>query len=82
MSITQQVKCDGPKCGVMKQESNHWFWLLRRNGYVEFGMADTLLDAGYRATSESRLFDLCGEKCLMSIISEIVSRKAYLAAAR
>ncbi len=73
MSIVQQTVCDGPQCKVIRQESNHWYWLMRPNmGGLWFGFSDNRpIDPV--SICDTPIFDLCGQNCLIAKINELIN---------
>jgi hypothetical protein len=69
----EQVTCD--VCGAQKQETNHWFVLLRweddPTGFtvdVESARLDPTYDSAF-------ITDLCGEACVLKKVSELISKQ-------
>lgn len=64
MTITQ-VKCD--VCGVVKQETNHWFLVFISSGMRGFDVRVLLGDIN---TYDNPHEDVCGSECLHKLLDK------------
>ena len=78
MARKEQVTCD--VCGAQKQDSNHWFILLRYKGDDTSLIIDVEGERAVYFNDPTRygfefLLDLCGEACVLKKVSELISKQ-------
>jgi hypothetical protein len=70
MARVEKVTCD--VCGVLKQETNHWFIL---NGVDYSGIIIDNCSALGNYSDQASFIDLCGEACVIKKVSELIAKK-------
>lgn len=70
----EQVTCD--VCGKQKQDTNHWFIVLRYNDDPTGIIVDvaTTVSAYMTKYDLAFNFDVCGEACVLKKVSELISK--------
>lgn len=72
MSQTTATRCDGPACGRVKQESNHWLKLFESGELFLVWKADAAPPANL---SESIAEDLCSPGCVQKRLDAWLSKR-------
>lgn len=65
MARKEQIVCD--ICGKQKQETNHWFVVSLSGNRISIMGRQHVSDG-------DRVFDCCGESCVMNRVSELLNR--------
>ncbi len=61
MSIPPGPCCDGPRCGAIKRETNHWFVTIENSAGFSVQPVELFDRDAYDDTVS--LNDICGEAC-------------------
>jgi hypothetical protein len=78
MARVQSVVCDG--CGKVKGDTNHWWKVLVDENPKGPYLALTPLDSNWLSGDWTQIFDLCGQACVISKLSEWMNPKKEAAA--
>ena len=65
----EQVSCD--VCGKQKQQSNHWFVIVKATLQIIIVAPINVPHIG-SVEGECELLDLCGESCVLRKVSELI----------
>jgi hypothetical protein len=74
MSEILQIKCDAPKCGTIKLETNKWF-ILRRSSDGAFKV-----ESMHDSEKQSGDQHICSSTCLHAVLEAWIQSKTDVAA--
>lgn len=70
--LTDVARCDGLKCGRLKQESNRWWVLVRWPNRLEVHPYDQWVAAKRARRRDQNVRYYCGRACLLEAISGLL----------
>lgn len=65
MSKISQIKCDAPKCGTLKQATNHW-WIIREMGTEHYFSCQPM----HNAEEEDGDQHFCSTPCMHAMLEQ------------